>query len=100
MESLLNYFENIPSLHRSFILVGGLTFFWILEGLFPLFRFNYKKWRHAAPNIFFTITTIIINFALAFLLLKSSDFVLYTSSAEDFDPQIEMGYSLNTSYYE
>ena len=75
MESLLNYFENIPSLHRSFILVGGLTFFWVLEGLFPLFRFNYKKWRHAAPNIFFTITTIIINFALAFLLLKSSDFV-------------------------
>jgi|TARA_B100001093_G_C26211641_1_gene752290 ABC-type phosphate/phosphonate transport system substrate-binding protein len=32
--------------------------------------------------------------------MKSSDFVLYTSSADDFDPQIEMGYSLNTSYYE
>ena len=26
--------------------------------------------------------------------MKSSDFVLYTSSADDFDPQIEMGYSL------
>jgi len=32
--------------------------------------------------------------------MKSSDFVLYTSSADDFDPQIEMGYSLNTNYYE
>ncbi len=32
--------------------------------------------------------------------MKSSDFVLYTSSAADFDPQIEMGYALNTSYYE
>lgn len=76
MESLLNYFETIPSLHRSIILVGGLTFFWLLEGALPLFKFNYKKWGHAVPNIFFTITTIIINFSLAFLLLKSADFVM------------------------
>ena len=76
MESLLNYFETIPSLHRSIILVGGLTFFWLLEGALPLFRCKYNKWRHAFPNIFFTITTIIINFALAFLLLKSADYVM------------------------
>lgn len=76
MESLLNYFENIPSLHRSIILVGGLTFFWLLEGGLPLFKFKYNKWKHAVPNIFFTITTIIINFALAFLLLKSADYVM------------------------
>jgi sterol desaturase/sphingolipid hydroxylase (fatty acid hydroxylase superfamily) len=76
LESLLNYFETIPSLHRSIILVGGLTFFWLLEGGLPLFKFKYNKWKHAVPNIFFTITTIIINFALAFLLLKSADFVM------------------------
>ena len=76
MEQLLNYFESIPSLHRSIILVGGLTFFWLLEGALPLFRFKYNKWKHAVPNIFFTITTIIINFALAFLLLKSADWVM------------------------
>lgn len=76
MESLLNYFETIPSLHRSIILVGGLTFFWLLEGGLPLFKFKYNKWKHAVPNIFFTITTIIINFALAFLLLKSADYVM------------------------
>lgn len=76
METLLNYFETIPSSHRSIILVGGLTFFWLLEGAIPLFKFNYKKWRHAVPNIFFTITTIIINFVLAFLLLKSADWVV------------------------
>lgn len=75
MEQLINYFETIPSLHRSIILVGGLTFFWLLEGALPLFRFKYNKWRHAVPNFFFTITTIIINFALAFLLLKSADWV-------------------------
>ena len=27
MEQLIHYFETIPSLHRSGILVGGLTFF-------------------------------------------------------------------------
>jgi sterol desaturase/sphingolipid hydroxylase (fatty acid hydroxylase superfamily) len=76
LESLLNYFETIPTLHRSIILVGGLTFFWLLEGGLPLFKFKYNKWKHAVPNIFFTITTIIINFALAFLLLKSADYVM------------------------
>jgi sterol desaturase/sphingolipid hydroxylase (fatty acid hydroxylase superfamily) len=76
MEYFLNYFETIPSLHRSIILVGGLTFFWILEGSFPLFKFNYNKWRHAWPNLFFTGTTIVINFSLAFLLLQSADWVV------------------------
>ncbi len=75
MENLINYFENISSLHRAIILVGGITFFWLLEGAIPLFTFKYKKWKHAWPNIFFTLTTIIINFGLAFLLLKSSDWV-------------------------
>lgn len=76
MEILLNYFETIPSSHRSIILVGGLTFFWLLEGAIPLFKFKYKKWQHAVPNLFFTITTIVINFVLAFLLLKSADWVV------------------------
>jgi len=76
LETFLNYFETIPSSHRSLILVGGLAFFWLLEGAVPLFKFNYKKWEHAIPNIFFTITTIIINFVLAFLLLQSADWVM------------------------
>lgn len=75
METLINYFETIPSLHRSLILVGGLTFFWLLEGSLPLMNFKYKKWKHALPNIFFTLTTIIINFGLAFLLLGTADWV-------------------------
>ncbi len=76
MQDFLNYFETIPSLHRSLILVGGLTFFWVIEGSVPLFKFSYKKWKHAIPNLFFTVTTIIINFVLAFLLLMSADWVM------------------------
>lgn len=75
METIVNYFETIPSLHRSLILVGGITLFWMLEGAVPLFKFDYKKWKHALPNLFFTLTTIIINFGLAFLLLFSADWV-------------------------
>lgn len=75
MDTVINYFETISSLHRSLILVGGLTFFWLLEGSLPLINFKYKKWQHAIPNIFFTLTTIIINFGLAFLLLGSADWV-------------------------
>ena len=72
----MSYFETIPSLHRSLLLVGGLSLFWLLENSFPLRRFSYKKWRHAFPNLFFTATTVIINFFLAFLLLNTADWVV------------------------
>lgn len=76
MQMIIDYFETIPSSHRSLILVSGLTLFWVLEGSVPLFKFDYKKWRHALPNLFFTLTTVIINFILAFLLLNSADWVV------------------------
>ncbi|NND15952.1 MAG: sterol desaturase, partial [Eudoraea sp.] len=76
MEAIIEYFETIPSVHRSLILVSGITFFWLLEGAVPLFKFDYRKWRHALPNFFFTLTTMLINFGLAFILLKSSDWVI------------------------
>ncbi len=79
MEALIAYFENIPTAHRSALLVGGITLFWVLEGAVPLFKFDYKKWRHALPNFFFTVTTIIVNFALAFLLLRTADFTVTNS---------------------
>jgi sterol desaturase/sphingolipid hydroxylase (fatty acid hydroxylase superfamily) len=79
LETIINYFDTISSLHRSLILVGGITFFWILEGALPLFKFNYKKLKHAFPNLFFTGTTIVINFTLAFLLLKSADWVQFNN---------------------
>ena len=72
MEPIMVYFESIPSRDRSLILAGGIAFFWLIETAFPLFRFSYKKWKHAGINIFFTLTTIIVNFALAFILLQTS----------------------------
>ncbi len=73
MEKLFEYFEHIPSLHRALILAGGITFFWLLETAIPLFNFEYNKWKHARINIFFTLTTIIINFSFALLIVSTSN---------------------------
>lgn len=76
MNDIVTYFSSIPSSHRSLILIGGITFFWILENTFPLFNLKYKKWQHAGINIFFTLTTIVINFCLAYLLITTADWTV------------------------
>jgi len=76
MNEIISYFSTIPTLHRSLILAGGITLFWLIENAFPLFKFDYKKWQHAGINIFMTLTTIIVNFSLAFILLKTSDWTI------------------------
>ncbi len=76
MRAIVDYFSTIPSAHRALILAGGIAFFWIWESAAPLFRFEYRKGPHALVNIFFTATTIVVNFVLAFLLLQASDWVV------------------------
>lgn len=75
MNELIHYFEHIPSSHRALILAGGIAIFWLIESAVPFFKFQYNKWQHAGINIFFTLTTIIINFTLAFILLKTANYV-------------------------
>ena len=76
MEKIINYFQTIPSSHRALIIAGGITFFWLLESGIPLFRFGYNKWKHAGVNFFFTLTTIIVNFAFAILIVLTSDWCI------------------------
>lgn len=76
MESIINYFATIPSSHRSAILIGGIAFFWMAEYAVPLLNFKYNKVKHAGINIFFTLTTAIINLTFAFILLKSAEWVV------------------------
>lgn len=73
MDEIIQYFESIPSSHRALILAGGITFFWLIESAVPFIKFAYNKWQHAGINIFFTVTTIIINFSMAVILVKSAD---------------------------
>ena len=73
MEELLLIFENISSTTRSLILISGITFFWIIEGVIPLKNLSYNNWKHSIPNFFFTLTTVLVNFIFAFLLVYASD---------------------------
>src|SRR5688572_10785501 len=75
MESIVSYFSGIPASHRALILAGGIAAFWVWESAAPLFRFEYRKVSHALVNLFFTATTIVVNFALAFILLMTSEWV-------------------------
>lgn len=75
MEWTVNFFNDIPTEFRAGILIGGVVIFWVIEGTLPLFSFQYKKVRHAGLNLFFTLTTAIIGFGLAGVLLAASDMV-------------------------
>lgn len=76
METLVQYFDNIPSAHRAAILAGGIAFFWLIESAAPFFKWQYNKWSHAAINIFFTLTTVVVNFVMAFILVMASDWAV------------------------
>ncbi len=75
MEELIDFFTEVPKWFRASIIVGGLVGFWLLEGVVPLYRFQYDRWRHAGVNLLFTLSTVIIAFAMAGLLLWASDTV-------------------------
>lgn len=76
MNEIISYFTTIPSSHRALILAGGISFFWLVETAVPLFKFSYNKWQHAGINIFFTVTTMIVNFCLAVILLRAAQWTV------------------------
>jgi sterol desaturase/sphingolipid hydroxylase (fatty acid hydroxylase superfamily) len=76
MESLITFFEEIPTIWRAVILIGGIFLFWVMEGVIPLFRFQYNKIRHAGLNLTFTVFTAIIGFGLAGVLYFTSYWVV------------------------
>lgn len=78
--NIIQYFQNLEEhpLQRMAILVGGLLFFWIIEGSIPLIKLKYKKnkLRHATVNFGFTVIHLVIHTLLAILIIKLSDWCL------------------------
>ncbi|MBK8952794.1 MAG: sterol desaturase family protein [Chitinophagaceae bacterium] len=76
-ENIINHFQTLEQrpLERMAILVGGLLFFWIIEGAIPLLPLRYKKnkLQHAGVNFFFTVIHLIVHTLLAILIIKLSD---------------------------
>lgn len=52
----------MPSWQKLIWILVCLLFSWSLESSFPLFNLKYKKWKHAAVNLIFLATTLVINF--------------------------------------
>jgi sterol desaturase/sphingolipid hydroxylase (fatty acid hydroxylase superfamily) len=77
-EDILAFFSGLnehPIIRMGF-LIGGLLFFWILEGTIPLHPMFYKKTkvRHAMVNLGFTAMHLLIHSFLALIIILLSDF--------------------------
>ena len=78
MEAFLDFFEQMPNWQKLVWIFICLSFNWILEGGFPLFSFNYKKWKHAGVNLIFLSTSLAVN--LIFGLLTVGVFAWITAN--------------------
>lgn len=70
MSDFIHFWDHISSGHRILILMIGMLVFWIIETLFPLVRFSYRRYRHAGVNLVFLFTTLILNLILGFFTIK------------------------------
>ena len=61
IDDLVTFFENLSSLQKLIWLITCLSLFWILEGVYPLRKHKYNKWKHAKTNLVLLASTIIIN---------------------------------------
>lgn len=75
IESVIGFFEDVPTTFRAGVLIGGIFLFWVMEGVIPLFQFRYNKVRHAGLNLLFTFFTAVIGFGLAGVLYATSTWV-------------------------
>ena len=79
-QQIIEYFQTPEEhpLQRMALLVGGLLFFWIIEGSIPLLALHYKKTklRHAAVNVGFTVMHLVIHTFLAIMLIVRAEAAL------------------------
>ena len=61
LTSLLDFFENLTTLHKLIWIVLCLSIFWLAEGFYPMVPLHYDKWKHSRLNLVLLATTMIIN---------------------------------------
>jgi sterol desaturase/sphingolipid hydroxylase (fatty acid hydroxylase superfamily) len=83
LNDVIIFFENLNSLDKFIWIVTCLTIFWVAEGIYPLFKFSYNKWKHSKVNFVLLGTTMLINvlFGIAtagiFAWSKTNEFGLF-----------------------
>src|SRR6478609_12005109 len=71
MENFIYFWDHISNPQRLLILMLGMLVFWIIETLFPLIHFRYKRYRHAGINLVFLGTSMVLNLVLGFFTIKA-----------------------------
>ena len=61
MQNFLQFFENLSPVQKLVWVFFCLSISWILEAGYPLMKLRYRKWKHAALNLIFLSTSMIIN---------------------------------------
>lgn len=67
MDAIVAFFENLTSVQKLIWIVSCLAVFWILEGIYPLKKHKYNKWKHAKTNFVLLGSTILINVVFGLL---------------------------------
>jgi hypothetical protein len=71
MEPFMTFFEQMPAWERLAWVVTCLLLSWLLEAGMPLFRLQYRKWRHAMVNLALLGLVVIINLVMGLLVVWS-----------------------------
>ena len=73
MNAVIHYFQTLEQhpLQRMLFLLSGMIFLWLMEGMVPLIKMQYKKNKihHAAVNFAFTIVHLILHTFFALLII-------------------------------
>jgi sterol desaturase/sphingolipid hydroxylase (fatty acid hydroxylase superfamily) len=77
MEKFMHFWDNINTMQRLLTVLAPLLFFWLLEYVIPLFRFDkkYNKIRHTGVNLVFLGTSFVVNILLGVLTVGVSTWV-------------------------
>ena len=70
LESMLQYLANLPDVFKILWLALCLSIATIAEFLIPLTRSDYNRFQHLRVNLFFLVTTIIVNGLFSLLLVR------------------------------
>ena len=78
MEQFISFWDHITTGQRFFTVILPLIFFWLLEYVIPLFRFDekYHKIRHTGINLVFLGTSFILNILLGLITMKVCQWVV------------------------
>ncbi len=74
MNSIIDYFSNVPDIHRIVLLGASMFLLWNIENFIGL-KANYKKWKHAFKNALFTLVDAPVQAVMGILFVAATTWV-------------------------